>query len=208
MMMSFYDREVPCFATDFCSPDDRDQALEEQLMHFLEHIISECALDSEELSFLSRPFRNRSFRWPSIFLSEPPMFRLMIFLAKVDWIMSICQTVQEPLDRLLQLRDQSNRGPAHFAASSGKFQQLCDAIADFGCGQSLIANAVEADIQGLLAIHYASCTGTIDDVQRQMSISIVSWTWLCKTKDSNSRNGFCSRQKCNGSTCRLSPSAR
>jgi hypothetical protein len=94
------------------------------------------------------------------------MFLLMIFVATIHWVIDVCRTLQEPLGPFFSLRDLSQRGHAHFAASSGKFRDLHDAPGNSECRLILIANAVEPDIQGLLAIHDAACAGSIADVER------------------------------------------
>jgi hypothetical protein len=117
------------------------------------------------LELLAMPFSDPGFFHPRVLMSDPPMFFFILVVGSMDIITSLCRMLASRVAGLLQLRDRKGRGPAHFAAAGSKCRLFADTLASCGCQELLVANALERDTYGLLPIHYASCLGSILDVE-------------------------------------------
>jgi ankyrin repeat protein len=131
----------------------------------VDQIVIAAPIETLDLSLMAAPFRQGPFYLPGILSYDAPMFFVAIFLADMEWILNLFQAIQADLDSLFRLRDAVGRGPAHFAAARGRFQELLEAATMLNRARELTTNAVQADGQGLLPIHYAACAGSIRDVK-------------------------------------------
>jgi hypothetical protein len=151
--------DEPCQGTD--------PTLCEAMSLLFNHILQNgdpIAIDPD-LELLAMPFYDPESSHPGVLMSDPPMFFFILVLGTMDIITSLCRVLGSRVAGLLQLRDRKGRGPAHFAAAGRICMLFADILASYGCRELLMANALERDTYGLLPIHYASCMGSLDDVQ-------------------------------------------
>jgi hypothetical protein len=168
------------FDEDFYEGD-----LEAHVWDFYQQVISDTPppIRPETFALLSTPLRLRSFRSFQILEFDPSMFLAIIFAADTDYTLDLWSSLSAAqLIAFSQQPDLARRGPAHFAAAAGVFQELFTRADELSLPDILSAGIVERDAHGLLPIHYAICHGLDKDVH---FLAQFGEGYLCLTHDAN-----------------------